>query len=197
MNRPLDYRCDITCDSLSWHKAGRAFDSRLDYSDARGNALEIVREDQQGETFWRVFLRTSAQDGSMGEPMKEAPWDLSYRARWIVGEGDGGVKKPVPYGFYVDITELAREYGWDRISSHDEPGFDWRTNKLAAEYWHFQNTQGLNWYAAMREVYSESDLKFLTDWNMLMNQWGYDPYILFLKGIPAPAKSWRWFVLGP
>ena len=25
----------------------------------------------------------------MGEPMKEAPWDLGYRARWIVGRGDG------------------------------------------------------------------------------------------------------------
>lgn len=198
MTRPIDLRCDITCDTLSWHKAGRAFDTRLDYTDARGNsALEIVREDQQGETFWRVFLRASAQDGSMGEPLKEAPWDLGYRARWIVGRGEGGIKKPVLYGFYVDFTELAREYGWERISAQDSDDFNWKSNKIGAEYWHFQKMQGLNWYQAIREVYTESDLKSLTDWIALANQSDYDPYLLALKGIPAPPKAWRWFVLGP
>lgn len=197
MFRAVEQRCDITCDTLSWHKAGRAWDTRLDYIDARGNvALEVVREDQQGETFWRVYLRAALQDGTMGEPLKEAPWDFSYRARWIVGRGDGGFKKPVPYGFYVDFTELAREYGWDRISSHDEDDFNWKSNKLAAEYWHFQKTQGLAWYQAMNEVYSESDLKALADWNAL-TRFGYDPYSLYLKGIPEPAKAWRWAVLGP
>ncbi len=197
MLRSVDQRCDVTCDTLSWHKAGRAWDTRLDYIDARGNvALEVVREDQQGETFWRVYLRAAAQDGTMGEPMKEAPWDFSYRARWIVGRGDGGFKKPLPYGFYVDFTELAREYGWDRISSHDEDDFNWKSNKLAAEYWHFQKTHGLNWYQAMNEVYAESDLKALADWNALI-RFGYDPYSLYLKGIPAPSKAWRWSVLGP
>lgn len=197
MARPLDQRCDITCDTLSWHKAGRAFDSRLDYTDARGNALEIVREDQQGETFWRVFLRSSAQDGSMGEPMKEAPWDMGYRARWIVGRGEGGVKKPVPYGFYVDLTELAREYGWNRISAQDSEDFNWRTNKIGAEYWHFQNQQGMNWYQAIREVYAETDLTSLTDWNSLTGKYGYDPSVLYLKGIPKPSKAWSWSALGP
>jgi len=193
MLRPVDVQCDITCDTLSWHKAGRAIDSRLDSN----VGLEIVREDQQGETFWRVYLRAAAQDGTMGEPMKEAPWDLSYRARWIVAPGEGGTKKPVPYGFYVDLTELAREYGWQRISSHDSEDFDWKTNKIGAEYWHLQNLQGLNWYQAMREVYSENDLKSVSDWNSLASQSGYDPYLLYLKGLPAPPKAWRWNVFGP
>jgi len=196
MLRAMDALCDNTCDTLSWHKAGRAVDTRLDYSDARGNALEVVREDQQGEVFWRVYLRAAAQDGTMGEPLKEAPWDFSYRARWVIGPGEGGTKKPVPYGFYVDLTELAREYGWDRISSNDSDDLDWKTNKLGAEYWHFQRMQGLNWYQAMREVYAESDLKSLTEWDSLVRS-GYDPYLLYLKGIPAPPKAWRWSVLSP
>ena len=197
MTRPVDYLCDITCDTLSWHKAGRAFDTRLDYTDARGGALEIVREDQQGETYFRMFLRAAAQDGSMGEPMKQAPWDFSYRARWIIGPGDGGVKKPVPYGFYVDFTELARAYGWERISAIDDDDFDWRTNKIAAEYWHYQRMDGLKWYQAMREVYSETDLNSLTEWNTLTNKSAYDPYVLYLKGTPAPSKAWRWYLLQP
>ena len=192
MLRPVDTKCDVTCDTLSWHKAGRAIDTRLDY----GNALEIVREDQQGETFWRVYLRTDKQDGTMGEPMKEASWDLSYRARWIVGRGEGGTPKPLPYGFYVDFTELARQYAWTRISSHDSEDLDWKTNKIGAEYWHFQNMNGLQWYDAMRQVYSESDLKAIADWNALA-QSGYDPYLLYLKDIPEPASAWRWNVVGP
>lgn len=197
MARPLDQKCDATCDTLSWHKAGRAIDTRLDYPDVKGGTgLETVREDMLGETYWGVYLRTTAQDGTMGEPLKEAPWDFSYRARWIVGRGEGGFKKPVPYGFYIDFDELARAYGWQRISSHDDDDLNWKTNKLGAEYWHFQKTNDQNWYSAMSEVYSEADLKSLTDWNGLA-KFGYEPYLLFLKGIPAPTKSWRWYVLGP
>jgi hypothetical protein len=48
----------------------------------------------------------------------------------------------------------------------------------------------------MREIYSESDLKSLVDWDALVKS-GYDPYVLYLKGIPAPAKTWRWSVAGP
>lgn len=195
--RPIDYRCDNTCDTLSWHKSGRAVDTRLDYSDARiSSGLEVVREDRHGETYWRVYLRASAQDGTQGEPLKDAPWDFSYRARWIVGKGEGGTRKPVPYGFYVDFTELARQYGWERISANDSEDLDWKTNKLGAEYWHYQKTHGLDWYRAMREVYSEAELKALTDWNMLARA-GYAPYLLFLKGIPMPPAAWRWNVLGP
>ena len=197
MFRALEVKCDDTCDTLSWHKAGRAVDTRLDYSDPRGiGGLEIVREDQQGETFFRVYLRAAAQNGTQGEPLKEAPWDLSYRARWIVAKGEGGITKPVPYGFYVDFTELARQYGWARISAHDDTDLDWRTNKIGAEYWHIQKTHGLNWYQAMREVYSEADLKWLVDWDALIRA-GYDAEVLYLKGIPQPAQAWKWNVLGP
>ena len=104
--------------------------------------------------------------------------------------------KPAPYGFYVDLTELAQQYGWERISSQDSEDLDWKTNKLGAEYWHYQKQQGLNWYQAISEVYSESDLKSLADWNALARV-GYDPSTLFLKGIPMPPAAWRWMVLGP
>jgi len=195
--RAVDVQCDVTCDTLSWHKAGRAVDTRLDYTDPRGiGGVEIVREDQQGEVFFRMYLRTAAQDGTMGEPLKEAPWDMSYRARWVVAPGEGGTKMPVPSGFYVDFTEIARQYGWERISAHDGPDFDWKSDKTGAEYWHYQKSQGLNWYQAMRELYSEDDLKSLLQWDALVRS-GYDPYVLYLKDIPEPAKTWRWNVLGP
>jgi hypothetical protein len=141
-------------------------------------------------------LKTAAQDGTQGEPLKDAPWDFSYRARWIVGKGEGGTRKPMAYGFYADFTELARQYGWERISAQDSEDLDWKTNKLGAEYWHYQKTQDLNWYAAMREVYAETDLRVMSDWNALARG-GYDPYLLYLKGLPLPPAAWRWNVVGP
>jgi TolB protein len=191
MTRAIDMKCDITCDTLSWHKSGRAVDTRVSY-----DGMEIVREDLLGETYWRMYLRAGAQNGTLGEPLKDAPWDLSYRARWVIAPGEGGVKKPLSYGFFVDFTELARQYGWERISSFDSDTFDWKTNKIGAEYWHIERRQGLTWYQAMREVYAEDDLKSLAEWNALSRA-GYDGYLVFLKGIPAPARAWKWFALTP
>ena len=132
----------------------------------------------------------------MGEPLKDAPWDMSYRARWVVSPGEGGTQKSVPYGFFFDLTEIARAYDWERISSQAGDDLDWKTNKLGAEYWHYQKMTGLNWYQAMREIYSESDLKSLVEWDSLVKS-GFDPYLLYLKGLPAPAKASRWYLFGP
>ena len=135
MTREMKAPCGVTCDNLSWHKSGRAIDTRLEYIDPSGrNMLELVREDENGETYWRMFLRAAVQDGTMGEPLKDAPWDFSYRARAVIAPNQGGIEERLPYGYYIDFTELAREYGWERISSHDDPDFNWRSNKLATEY---------------------------------------------------------------
>jgi TolB protein len=198
MTRDLSAPCGVSCDNLSWHKAGRAFDSRLEYTNSAGlDLMALVREDQNGETYWRVYIRAAVQDGTMGEPLKDAPWDFSYNARWQIAPGQGGVEKPLPYGYYIDITELAREYGWDRISSHDDPTFDWRSNKLAAEYWHYQKTDGLGWYPAMRELYSSSELADNLDWNNVKEIWQVQDMRLFFKEIPAPPSAWKWFALVP
>ena len=57
--------------------------------------------------------------------------------------------------------------------------------------------QGMNWYQAIRQVYAETDLTSLTDWNSLTGKYEYDTSVLYLKGIPKPSKAWLWSVLGP
>ncbi len=198
MTRDLKSPCDVHCDNLSWHKSGRAIDTRLDYSESSGRSiLELVREDEMGETYWRLYLRAAAQDGTMGEPLKDAPWDFSYRARAQIAPGQGGIEESLPYGYYIDFTEMAREYGWERISSHDDPDFNWRTNKLATEYWHYQKTDGLNWYDAMKEVYSPSELANYLEWNKVMRTWGVEEMRLLFKNLPPPPTAWKWFALVP
>lgn len=197
MTRLISSRCDHTCDDLSWHKSGRAVDTLLTLPVNGQNAVVLVREDVLSEVYWRLYLRAAKQDGSMGEPLKEAPWDLSARARSVIAPGQGGMEGPIEYGYFVDFTELARHYGWNRISAHDDPEFDWRNNREALEFWHFQKEDGLNWWEAMQQVYAPDELAENFDWNTIVSEWDTEPSRVFLKNVPPPPSAWKWFVLVP
>ena len=189
-------QCGDGCDVLSWHKSGRAVDTRLEVDRAGMSMIEIVREDQLGETYWRIYLRAAVQDGTLGEPLTEPPWDWTHQARWQIAPYQGGIKKPIPTGYYIDFTELAQQYGWQRISSYDDPTLSWKTDATAMEFWHYQKTDGLVWYNALRELYSKQTLAQAFDWNALLSQ-KHDEYLLSLKGLPAPPSAWKWAALGP
>lgn len=176
---------------LSWHKAGQAFDTLFDYRDAENHPLlEVVREDIGGETFWRIFLKAAAQDGSMGSPLKVHPWDLSGAARRKHSQA-GGTWKAIPYGYYVDISRIIRHGGWERISSIDRRDFSWRWHFLAIEYWHHQVRQGLTWYQTMVGLYSENRAREYFDWRTLVRE-GEEPYNLFGNGLPIPPRYAQW-----
>ncbi len=186
--------CGDGCDYMSWHKTGRAFDTRLTVESGGASMIEVVREDQLGETYWHVYLRAAKQDGTMGAPLTEAPWDWTNTARWTIAPGQGGVTKPIPPGYYVDFTELARLYGWERISSYDDDEFSWKNDKTGMEFWHFQATDELTWYHALGELYSSDTLTDAFDWNRLLQR-GEEPFRVRQKDIPAPPDAWRWFTL--
>ncbi len=142
----------------SWFKTGRAFGLlRLDIV---GNPppLEIVREDIGVQTYWRVYIRVAeaAQSGQLGEPLRQMPWDFTSRTAGDVEAYDQGgrLKSVMPPGYYVDLTQLAEDYGWGRLPV----GSDWRANINSANYWLFIRSDGLTWYDAMRELYTEGAL---------------------------------------
>lgn len=140
----------------SWNKAGRAFD--LPYRDATTfePKVEVVREDIGAQTYWRIYIRATAQDGSMGEPLRALPWD--FRARFgdeprYYNEG-GKLKDAIPSGYYLDFTALAADYGWQRVPASD----NWRTFFPGIHFWHFENRGGLTWAEALREIYRPEEL---------------------------------------
>lgn len=197
MTRLISYRCDNTCDDLSWHKSGRAVDTLLTLNRGGRETVVLVRQDIGGEVYWRVYLRAAKQDGSMGEPLTDAPWNLSANARATLAPGLGGIEGKVETGYFVDFTDLARQYGWGRISSHDDSDFDWRNNREALEYWHFQKEDGLNWYQAMLQVYPPARIRELFDWNTIINSWETEPSRAYLKDIPPAPDGWKWYALVP
>ncbi len=193
--RPLDFHSEAS-QYMSWHKAGRAIDLLWELRDGTRSVLEVAREDVGGETFWRLYLRCARQDGSQGEPLTVNLWDLSYKARVVDAPGRGGQPKGISYGYYLDFTDLARAYGWERISSHDSEDFNWRSNFLALEYWHYQKRDSLLWYDAVREVYSEEELQGLFNWQTGLDL-GEDRYLMVVKGLPIPADAQTWVAFLP
>jgi len=141
----------------SWHKAGRAFDLLYDEALAFNPDLEIVREDLGEESFWRVYARATAQDGTQGEPLRDIPWD--FRARYgsdpAYYDQGGRYKDNIPAGYYVDFTDLAADYGWERVPATS----NWRTYFPGVRFWQFEKREGLTWESAMLEIYARDTLE--------------------------------------
>ncbi len=196
--RPIDF---YTSDSsyASWHKAGRAIDILWDYNDAYGvPRMELVQETVRGDVYWRIYIKCKEQDGSCGEPLRDLPWSF---ASWYDGWDTWGEPTlPYPY-YYVDFTDLARQYGWRPISSHDEPDFSWKHNWYAFEYWHFQKTEQLLWYTAMQQIYSPDEMADFFSWDKMFKPQsgavGEEAYIAALKGAPLPPGERYWLLIRP
>ena len=131
-----------------WLYTGRAF--AINSLMANTGWMSVMREDIGGQTYWRVYIRCSVQDGSLGEPIHNAPWNLN--ARYDLDPRtyeQGGAYAAVPSGYWVDVTSLASFYGWERQPSLP----NWRTYYKGARFSTFVLSGGMDWYAAMRELY--------------------------------------------
>lgn len=131
-----------------WLFTGRAF--AINTLMANAGWMVALREDIGAQTYWRVYIRCGIQDGSLGEPIHNAPWNLT--ARYDLDPRtyeQGGEYAPVPSGYWVDVTTLASAYNWER-----QPALpNWRTFYNGARFTEFALTNGLTWYTAMQELY--------------------------------------------
>lgn len=137
-----------------WLFTGRAF--RFNTAPMSAGWLVAQREDYGPQTYWRIFLRTRFQDGSQGEPLKSPPWDLSARFSGDpqAYEQGGALMPAIPPGYWLDFTRLAAAYGWSR-----QPALSsWRLSYSSARVNEFAHTEGLDWLAAMSEVYPHEAL---------------------------------------
>lgn len=139
-------------EAQSWLQTGRAFAFAVE--PYRAGWVEIVREDVGAETYWRVYLRGALQDGSMGAPLPERPWDLDARYRGQAPQYDrGGAPKPaIPSGYYLDLTALAADLGFERLPALGS----WRRYYPGARFNEFVLRQGRSWEQAMLELYPPS-----------------------------------------
>lgn len=140
----------------SWNKAGRAFDFYFREALGFEPQVELVKVEVDGETYWRVFVKTAAQDGSQGEPLRTLTWDLQARSGDDPSyyEQGGKWREAVPAGYYIDFTALAADYGWQWVPANA----NWRTYFPSIRFWHYEKRDGLTWEAAMRRLYTDDEL---------------------------------------
>ena len=61
----------------------------------------------------------------------------------------------MPTGYYVSLTELAQDYGWEPVPADR----NWRTFYPGVRFWQFEKRDGLTWEQAMLEIYEAEELK--------------------------------------
>lgn len=132
-----------------WLYTGRAFT----FTTLPVNAgwVAVVREDFNGLTYWRVYIRARFQDGSAGIPLHDIPWDFNarYSGDTVAYEQGGETLEGIPSGYWIDFTRLAASYGWQRLPALT----DWRAAYASARFNEFIFTSGLDWHSAMLELY--------------------------------------------
>ncbi len=151
---PLDLVLPPATDAEEWLRTGRAF--HIQAAAMQAGWVQVAREDLGQQTYWRVYLESAQQDGSMGEPLRSAPWnfDMRFSGNPTAYDNGGAFRTDIPSGYFVDFTQLADDYGWERATA----GPNWRAYYRSIRYWEFRNTGGLNWGEAMRELYPEDAL---------------------------------------
>lgn len=142
----------------NWHKTGRAFSIAQSYNSGSPAQVEIVPEQAGPEQFWRLYVRCAIQDGTLGEPLREIPWDFQARTQDIDAYNTGGqLRRDIPPGYYIDFSRLAQVYSWARTPS--DPS--WRSNWPGVLYWQYEKRDNLSWDLAMLEIYTANDLQGL------------------------------------
>jgi TolB protein len=131
-----------------WLYTGRAF--TLNPVLVQANWLVVVREDFGQQVYWRLYLHPSAQDGSQGMPLSQVPWDFSARKTSSSAYESGGqIMSTIPEGYWVDLTTMANQYGWQRLPALT----NWRTYYAGARFNELVYSQGLTWRNAMLQLY--------------------------------------------
>lgn len=154
----LEYRPQPGEENPNWHMTGRAFSFNRNLILSFPAPVEIIREDSDLQTYWRVYVRVAedAQQGELGEPLRHFPWQFPNPNEGDVQAFDQGgrLQSTVPEGYYVDLTQIIEDFDWERVPA----GTDWRANVFARNYWMFRRTDGLTIYEALREIYPASQL---------------------------------------
>jgi TolB protein len=141
-----------------WLYTGRAF--AINTLPINAGWMVVVREDFGPETYWRVYLRARFQDGSQGRPLNRLPWDFNARYSGVpqLYEQGGALAAITPGGYWVDMTQVAAAYGWERLAALST----WRAAYPSARFNEFAFREGLTWESAMLQIYPPEVLLTLT-----------------------------------
>ena len=142
----------------NWLFTGRAIS--LSMAPYEADWMVVTREEFLGETYWRIWLKCKAQDGTCGEPIKTSIWDFNTRYSGDpLAYENGGEVTAAPDGFWVDFTNLALRFGWERLPSLN----NWRSYFPGIQFNTFVLRQGLTWEQALQDIYPADQVQLIIE----------------------------------
>lgn len=132
-----------------WLYTGRAFE--IDDAPASANWLVTIREDIEGKTYWRIYLKPIDQSGAVGDKLHQRAWSFSLRTQGNpeAYEQGGAYTQSIPDGYWVDFTALANQFDWVRIPAL----LNWRTYYPGTQHTIYVQKEYLDLEAALLELY--------------------------------------------
>ncbi|MFN2212037.1 MAG: hypothetical protein ACK2UE_03110 [Anaerolineales bacterium] len=134
-----------------WLYTGRAF--AFDTLPMNAGWVAVVPEYYGYDIYWRVFIKARFQNGSMGEPMRQIPWNFNARFEGdpLYYEQGGQTAGVVPAGYWIDFTRVALAYGWQRLPALPT----WQSAFFAARFNEFVIDNNQSWWEAMLDLYPQ------------------------------------------
>lgn len=132
-----------------WLYTGRAF--AFNTLPMNAGWVVVVPEYFGYQIYWRVYIQARFQNGSLGEPMRQVPWNFNARLNGdpLYYEQGGQNAGMIPPGYWIDFTELARAYGWQRLPALPT----WQSVFYAGRFNEFVIKTNQSWMEAMLDLY--------------------------------------------
>ena len=128
-------------DTISWHKTGRAVDINQHHKGW------VILENPKGKSMYFTLYLKHATPTTKPNPPAIVNFPKTTKFHYYY--------YPVkPKDAYVNITAIAEKHGWKPIEAQK----GWKKSQGKEEWWHFEKRDGLSWYQAIKEIYSESDI---------------------------------------
>jgi TolB protein len=138
-----------------WLYTGRAF--AFDTRTIHSGWVIAVPEKFGHQVYWRVYIKARIQNGSLGKPLHEPPWN--FVARFVgdplLYEQGGYQELGIPAGYWVDFTALADAFGWQRLPALPI----WQSAFFAARFNEFVMPHDQTWQEAMLNLYPPEALQ--------------------------------------
>lgn len=94
--------------------------------------------------------------------MRMHPWDFSSRSSGdLAAFENGGKLADVPEGYWIDFTEFASRYGWQRLPSNS----NWRAYFPGIQLNVFVLRDSLTWQDALLQLYPDKAIETMFEPN--------------------------------
>jgi hypothetical protein len=136
---------------LSLHYAGRAVDLSMEPAGGKGQRWWIAKETSGSNVLWRIWCKTTLQDGTQGTEIKKQ--QQKYYEFWK-NKGETWM----PAGYYLDLTAVLASHKFERIKAQT----GWESVAKKREWWHyFYNVDVQPTFLDEMELvgYTEQDLR--------------------------------------